>query len=108
MVEDVIAQHISEYDAVTLLRNVIGNAFKHGEPPVTVTVTRRVIGPYQKEPAAELVVVNDGTPYVPAEDEGKGHGLQIIKDLAKKYGGDFDIVAGGNGRGAVARVALDI
>ena len=107
-VEDVIAQRISEYDAVTLLRNLIGNAFKHGEPPITVTVTRRLTGPYQKEPAAELVVVNDGTPYLPAEDEGKGHGLKIVGDLAIKYRGSFDIVAGGNGRGAVARLTLDI
>ncbi len=53
-----------------------------------------MIGPYHKDPAAELVV-NDGTPYVPSEDEGKGHGLKVVKDLANKYGGAFDIVAAG-------------
>ena len=106
--KDAIAQQISEYDAVTLLRNLIGNAFKHGEPPVAVTVRRTVIGPYQKEPAVEVVIVNDGKPYDKEIAERKGHGLKIVEDLAKKYHGDFKIAPGRNGRGAVARLFLEI
>ncbi|MCY4489662.1 MAG: hypothetical protein OXF11_21485 [Deltaproteobacteria bacterium] len=107
-VEDEIAQQISEYDAVTILRNLIGNAIKHGEPPVAVTVRRIVSGPDQKGQSAEIVVVNDGQPYDKHNANGDGHGLKIVEGLAKKYGGDFRIERGRNGRGAVARLTLDI
>ena len=114
-IRDVIAQQISEYDAATLLRNMIGNAIKHGAPPLTVTVTRTVKYPYQKEPAAEVIVANDGTPYEEAETGTRGdtgsrqrHGLDIIRDLAKKHGGKFKIVCGSNKRGALARLTLPI
>ena len=114
-IRDVIAQQISEYDAATLLRNMIGNAVKHGAPPLTVTVTRTVKYPHQKEPAAEVIVANDGTPYNATKtgtggDTGSGqrHGLDIIRDLARKHGGVFEIDCGSTGRGAVARLTLPI
>lgn len=82
----------------TIVRNLVSNAVRHGEPPVTVTIDG-------SEPARVRVVVADSGPGLPAalapvvfdrfvrgdrarsRTEGSGLGLAIAQENARLHGG---------------------
>ncbi|WP_367128692.1 ATP-binding protein [Saccharothrix sp. HUAS TT1] len=86
----------------TIVRNLVTNAVRHGEPPVTVTVDGT-------DPALVRVVVADSGPGLPAElapvvfdrfvrgdrargrTEGSGLGLAIAQENARLHGGRLDV-----------------
>lgn len=80
-----------------LLRNLLENARRHGKPPIRVTVSRN-------DSDIEIVVRDDG-PGVPAdqydrmfvpfyrnargaEARGAGLGLSLVRQIARRHGGD--------------------
>ena len=98
----------------TIVRNLVTNAVRHGEPPVTVTVDGTA-------PDLVRVVVADSGPGLPAElapvvfdrfvrgdharsrTEGSGLGLAIAQENARLHGGRLDV---GNDDGAVFTVTV--
>lgn len=77
-----------------LVRNLVGNAERHGRPPVRVRVRSR-------DAIAELVVADAGTEIPDAEREhlfepfyrqgntdGHGLGLSLVRQIARRHGGD--------------------
>lgn len=95
--------------------NLLDNAFKHGAPPVSVT-----IGTHEGGVAVE---VRDRGPGIPAEDRervferftrldvnrqvpGIGLGLSIVQGIAAGYGGAVRVVDPGDAGGTVVRLEL--
>nr|GEU28386.1 sensory transduction histidine kinase, putative [Tanacetum cinerariifolium] len=93
-----------------LLRNLLENAYRHGVPPVHVTIEAM---PAQGQ--ARLVVWDEG-PGIPAaefervfepfyrrrntcDNSGAGLGLALIRQIARRHGGEARCVARGNGSG---------
>jgi signal transduction histidine kinase len=92
-----------------LLRNLLENAKRHGAPPTQVRVTRR--------DAAAVVTVWDGGPgplqseceklftafYRPSgsrSNTGSGLGLSLVRQIARRHGGDAGCTTLEDGRGA--------
>jgi signal transduction histidine kinase len=84
-----------------LLRNLLENATRHGRPPVRVTIARRA-------GTIELAVTDDG-PGVPERDRerifepfvrgdratpGAGLGLSLVRQIARRHGGEARYDAG--------------
>ncbi|MET0321790.1 MAG: ATP-binding protein [Duganella sp.] len=93
-----------------LLRNLLENAYRHGVPPVHVTIEAM---PAQGQ--ARLVVWDEG-PGIPAaefervfepfyrrrntrDNSGAGLGLALIRQIARRHGGEARCLALGNGSG---------
>lgn len=93
--------HVSQ-----ILWNLLGNARRHGQPPIRLTVEER--------DDVVVVAVGDAGPGVPAElrpelfgrfvrdaaSHGSGLGLSIVRGLARANGGDAAYVPGAPGEHA--------
>ncbi len=98
-----------------LVRNLIGNAFKHGEPPVTISLAT----------AGRMAVISvqDSGPGIPASErekvfqrfyraagkqnvEGYGLGLPLVLQIAQAHGGSVHI-ADGSGCNIVVELPLE-
>jgi len=86
-----------------MIRNLLENAQRHGKPPITVRVERR-------ERTAELAVADHGavidaaererlfSPFYRApktsEGQGTGLGLSLVRQIARRHGGDVAYMPG--------------
>jgi signal transduction histidine kinase len=85
-----------------LLRNLLENAQRHGAPPIRVQITR--------DTGHACVVVSDHGPGIPAEERervfepfyrrrqpgpniGAGLGLALVRQIARRHGGDVRLPA---------------
>jgi PAS domain S-box-containing protein len=94
-----------------VLDNLVGNAVRHGVPPVRVTAARR-------GGAVELQVSDAGAGVAPdvrprlferfstGADKGTGLGLYIVREIARAHGGDASYEATPDGAGAAFVVRL--
>lgn len=94
-----------------MLRNLLENAHRHGVPPIRVRLTRGAQD-------ATLIVVDDG-PAIPAdqrerlfepfyrradsrENRGVGLGLALVRQIARRHGGDVRCTPTDSGRNSFA------
>lgn len=102
---DTIMQQVSDADVADLFQNLLDNACKHGEPPITVTL-RRTVNAASGHDEIDIEVTNAGSPYTDVESDGRG--LRILRAITTKYRGQFQITEGPNGRGATAWAHLKV
>lgn len=95
-----------------LIRNLLDNASRHGQPPVTVTVARDAgraridvcdAGPGIPEAERERVFV----PFfrLAGDTKGSGLGMTLVRGIAQLHGGDAVVVPFAD-RGSCIRVSL--
>jgi two-component system sensor histidine kinase MtrB len=99
---------------VGVLSNMVGNAFRHGAPPVELTVERiekglsfavRDCGPGISEEVRELVLRPYGRGQVTTS--GSGLGLSIVHEFASSRGGELVIEDADPGCRIVLRLPLE-
>lgn len=98
---------------VRALDNLVANAIEHGRGPIEVTGARRrdrlrVIvrdgGPRRIEPSRQLLRIPAGERAHRGRDPRHGHGLEVVRRIAKAHGGRFVL----RRSAAVTVAALDL
>ncbi|GGO33623.1 two-component sensor histidine kinase [Streptomyces lasiicapitis] len=91
-----------------VLGNLVGNALKHGAPPVSLTVDGPVITVRDHGPGFPDYLVEHGPQRFRTEGTTKGHGLGLTIALgqARVVGARLEFTNGVDGGGAVAVLAL--
>lgn len=99
-----------------LVRNLLENARRHGKPPVSVDVTgdggRAVLtvadaGPGVTEADRELIFEPFRRGSSGSSSGGTGLGLALVRQIARRHGGEADVVARPNG-GTAMRIVLPV
>ena len=97
-----------------LIRNLLDNASRHGEPPIRIIVQRKddratidVLDTGNGIPADERERVFIPFYRLPGETKGSGLGLSIARQIARLHGGDVSVMSALD-RGSCLRVTLPL
>ncbi|NYI08015.1 sensor histidine kinase [Allostreptomyces psammosilenae] len=122
-----VIAHLDPHRFDVVMANLIGNALKHGGPPVRVRLrTEPDPRPADRREATLVVEVEDGGPGIPPEvlphvfdrffkadssrkrSEGSGLGLSIAAENARIHGGTITAGNAPGGRGAVFTLRMPL